>query len=182
MENINRKTNWILLSTSIVLCLLFRLIPFRAPNVEPILSAQMPFSKSYGKLVGFIFGFLSILIFDIATGTLGLWTLVTASSYGIVGVLSASFFNKRSASRKNFVIFAILGTIFYDVFTGLTVGPLLFHQSFAIAFVGQIPFTILHLLGNITFAFFVSPFIYQLTIKYREPSSLFLKKLLVKTL
>jgi len=43
--------------------------------------------------------------------------------------------------------------------TGLTLGPLFFNQPFAIALAGQVPFTALHLLGNVGLAFFVSPLV-----------------------
>ena len=168
MENTNRKTNWIFLSTGMLACLLVRLVPFRAPNVEPILATQMPFAKRYGGLVGFIFGVVSIVSYDLITGTFGVWTLVTASAYGLLGFFSAQFFQNKKASRKNFVLFAIMGTIFYDVFTGLTVGPLIFHQSFMVALAGQIPFTGLHLLGNISFAFLISPEIHSFLLRHQR--------------
>lgn len=142
-----------------------RLIPFRAPNLEPILAMQMPFAKKYGKVFGFLFGALSILFFDLFTNTLGLWSGITALSYGLLGVFSVIFFQKFKANRKNYVYFAILGTIFYDITTGLVIGPVFFGQSFSVALVGQIPFTILHLLGNISFAFFLSPLVERALIK-----------------
>ena len=62
--------------------------------------------------------------------------------------------------RINYVKFAVIGTLFFDAITGLTVGPLFFNQSFMSALIGQIPFTILHLIGNVSFAFVVSPILY----------------------
>lgn len=138
-----------------------RLIPFRAPNIEPVMAALMPFSKGYGAVGAFIFGVLSIALFDLATGKTGQWTLITALAYGGVGVGSAFFFRMRSNSRKNYVVFAIVGTIFYDAVTGLSVGPLFFGQPLSEAFFGQIPFTLWHLAGNIAFAVILSPAIYR---------------------
>jgi len=43
----------------------------------------------------------------------------------------------------------------------LTIGPLLFGQTFMSAFIGQIPFTFWHLGGNIAFAAILSPLIYD---------------------
>ena len=163
-ENKNQKN----LIIGLLTCLFIRLIPFRAPNVEPILATQMPFAKKYGAFTGFIFGVLSIIFYDLLTGTAGPWTLFTATAYGLLGFLAALFFKKRSASRKNFVSFAVLGTLFYDAITGLTVGPLFFHQSFMIALVGQIPFTALHLVGNVTFALLISPAVYSFLIKNQK--------------
>ena len=149
----------------LTLCFLFRLIPFRPPNVEPILATQMPFSKYFGAYAGFLFAFFSIIIFDLTTRTLGIWTLFTASIYGLLGILAFYFFVKREPTRWNFVRFAILGTLFFDAATGLMIGPIFFEQTFFNALIGQIPFTLWHLLGNISFAFILSPAIYNLLIK-----------------
>lgn len=171
MKNTNRKTNWVVLSTSLLVCLVVRLVPFRAPNVEPILATQMPFAKLYGGSIAFLFGFLSVVLYDIVTGTGGVWTLVTATSYGVIGYISSSFFKSRDANRKNFVTLAVVSTLVYDVLTGLTVGPLVFHQSFMNALVGQIPFTALHLFGNIIFALLVSPAVYTFLLQKQESKS-----------
>lgn len=155
-------------SLGIIFCLLVRLIPFRAPNIEPILATTMPFGRAYGALLGFSFAALSILLYDVITGTLGIQTLFTSLAYGIIGFWSASYFKKHKANAGSYVRFAILGTLFFDIVTGLIVGPLIFHQSFTNAFSGQIPFTILHLAGNISFAFLLSPAIYKFLIKKKK--------------
>lgn len=151
-----------------VLCLLVRLIPFRAPNVEPILSSAMPISKKNGAFIAFLFAVLSIVLYDLLTGTIGMQTFFTAGAYGIIGLWSARYFQKREATPFEFVRFAIWGTLLYDALTGLTVGPIFFHQSFFSSLAGQIPFTMLHLLGNITFAFVLSPVIYNFLIKKKK--------------
>lgn len=138
--------------------LLFRFVPFRPPNVELVLASQMPVAKVYGKTAGFFFGVLSILAFDLLTGTLGSWSLVTASAYGLLGVFASWYLASRAGTRY-FVYFAIAGTLFFDAVTGLTVGPLFFGQSFTAALLGQIPFTLMHLLGNIAFALVWSTFL-----------------------
>ena len=159
---------------ALILCLLVRLIPFRAPNVEPILATTMPFSRAYGAFAGFSFAVLSILIYDIVTHTLGVQTFFTVLAYGMLGLLAALYFKKRAGTTMDYVRFAIMGTLFYDAVTGLTVGPIFFHQSFMQSLIGQIPFTALHLLGNIIFAIILSPAIYKILIKKkkRESSSL----------
>lgn len=159
------KKKYFKIILGIALCLLARLIPFRAPNIEPILATTMPFSKVYGALVGFSFAVLSILLYDVLTGTLGAQTFFTAGAYGIVGLWSASYFRKHKEGAWSYARFAIIGTLFFDAATGLTVGPIFFHQSFLGSLVGQIPFTALHLLGNIVFAFVLSPAIYNSLIR-----------------
>jgi len=154
-------TDWLKIILGFALCLVFRLIPVRPPNIEPLLAMQMPFAKVHGRLVGFVFAFFSIFLFDLLVGKVGVWTLITAVAYGVLGIWSVSFFKVRKMQRMNYVKFAVIGTLFFDAVTGLTIGPLFFGQSFVGALVGQIPFTALHLIGNTTFAFFVSPLVYK---------------------
>ncbi|MEI6281045.1 MAG: hypothetical protein WCP17_03555 [bacterium] len=156
----------------LVLCLVARLIPFRAPNVEPILAATMPLGKLFGAFAGFSFAVLSILLYDIVTGTLGIQTFFTAGAYGMLGLWSASYFAQNKADAWSFVRFAIVGTLFFDAVTGLIIGPIFFHQSFFQTLVGQIPFTMLHLVSNIIFAFVLSPAIYNFLIKKKEKEKL----------
>jgi energy-coupling factor transport system substrate-specific component len=152
----------------IVLCLFARLIPFRVPNVEPILATTMPFSRAYGALTGFSFAVLSILLYDVVTHTLGVQTIFTAGAYGILGLWSAIYFKKNKGNTMDYVRFAIFGTLVYDALTGLTIGPIFFHQSFMASLLGQIPFTAFHLVGNIAFAIILSPAIYSLLIKKKK--------------
>ena len=163
-----RKKNWFAYTLGLALCFFVRLIPFRAPNVEPILAAQMPFSRVYGAFSGFLFGFASIVLFDFVTQRVGIWTLITAFTYGFLGLGANLYFKNKENSARSYVTFAIFATLFYDAITGLTVGPLFFHESFMIALVGQIPFTALHLLGNISFAYFISPSLYRVLTSERN--------------
>ena len=169
--NTNKK-NYFKFAAILILCFLARLIPFRVPNVEPILAATMPLSRVYGAFAGFFFAILSILLYDVTTGTLGVQTFFTAGAYGLLGLWSASYFKKQKMDTWSYVRFAIIGTLFFDLVTGLTVGPIFFHQSFFGSLSGQIPFTALHLAGNIIFAFVLSPAIYNFLIRKRKPKIL----------
>jgi hypothetical protein len=148
--------NWLKYIITFISVFALRMMPFRAPNVEPIMTVIMPFSKVYGGIMSFVFGALSIVLYDSFTSGLGIWTLVTATTYGAIGYGAQSFFRNRSG-WKSYAMYAIMATIFYDAITGLTIGPLFFHQSFMLSLSGQIPFTILHLLSNVSFAIILSP-------------------------
>jgi len=143
-----------------VVVFLFRLIPFRPPNFEPMLATMMPFSKRYGYLGTFLFGFLGIVLYDAITSGWGTWTLVTSIAYGSLGVWSVWYFSHREASRMNFLKFGIAGTLVYDVVT-MMIGPIFAAQPLAVAISGQIPFTMMHLLGAIVFAALLSPALYR---------------------
>ncbi len=162
------KKNWFKYIIGFIACLLIRLIPFRPPNIEPILATVMPFSKAYGKIAGFLFAFLSMVLFDVLTGKVGMWTFITASTYGLLGLWASIYFKKRSNNSLNYARFAIMGTLAFDIVTGLSVGPLFFHQPFMEALTGQIPFTLLHLAGNIGFAIVLSPLIYRFVIENKK--------------
>lgn len=138
-----------------------RLLPFRPPNLEPVLATAMPFAKQFGAWGGFLFGSLSIVLYDAVTSGWGVWTFATALAYGALGAGAHFFFRTRESTARNYVVFAIIGTLFYDAATGLTVGPLVWHQPFMVALVGQIPFTLMHLAGNVTLAAVLSPALYR---------------------
>ena len=130
-----------------------------------MLATVMPFSKRYGLLGSFLFGFLGIVLFDAVTSGWGVWTAVTAVAYGLLGVGAHAYFKNREASRGNFLRFGIVGTVLYDAATGLTIGPIFQGQPFMVALMGQIPFTLMHLLGTIVFAITVSPALYRWVIQ-----------------
>lgn len=150
------------------MCLLIRLIPFRPPNIEPILATQMPFSRAYGKLAGFFFAFLSIFLYDIITTKLGLWTFITAVAYGLLAIWAGFYFKNKANNSWNYAKFAVMGTLAYDIVTGLSIGPIFFQQPFMTALIGQIPFTALHLIGNVCFAVVLSPLIYRFIIENKK--------------
>lgn len=158
-------TGWLKFVIGWTTVFLFRLIPFRLPNVEPMLATVMPFSKRFGPLGSFLFGFLGIALYDAITSGWGIWTLITAVAYGALGIGSYAFFKNRDASVKNFLTYGIPATIFYDAVTGLTIGPIFSYQPFMVALVGQIPFTIFHLLGTVIFSVALSPALYRWVVK-----------------
>jgi hypothetical protein len=155
---ISASLKWLLVFAGVFA---FRLMPLRAPNVEPVLAATMPLSKSFGALSSVLFAVASIVLYDALTAGVGIWTLVPAAAYGLLALASTLYFKKRAASRGNFVGFSIAAVIVYDALTGLTTGPIFEGQSFTAALVGQIPFTALHLLGAVVFAALVSPALYR---------------------
>lgn len=162
------KKNYLKYILGFIFCLLIRLIPFRAPNIEPILAVQMPFARIFGNIMGFSFGFLSITVYDLLTSNFGIWTLITAFTYGFLGLWAVRYFKNKKNNSLDYVKFAIMSTLVFDAATGLSIGPIFFHQSFSSALSGQIPFTILHLVGNSVLAFILSPAIYSYTLKNKK--------------
>lgn len=151
------RTHGVKYLIALFVVILLRLLP-HPPNVEPITATLMPFGKQFGWLGGAVFGLLSVVVYDTVTGTLGPWSLLTVFGYVAIGV-AAGFYFKAYSGRGAYLGFAVIGTLLYDALTGLTVGPLFFNQSFVEALVGQVPFTLYHLAGNVALALVVSPLI-----------------------
>jgi uncharacterized membrane protein len=137
-------------------CLCVRLLPVRPPNLEPLLATAMPFGKRMGPFAGFAFGALSIVVYDALTSGWSVWTWIPAICYGCLG-MGASFYLARVPGRKGYASYAVIGTLLYDAVTGLGIGPIFYGQPLIEAFTGQIPFTIMHLVGNVTLAVVLSP-------------------------
>jgi uncharacterized membrane protein len=90
------------------------------------------------------------------TSGIGLWTFITGITYGLVGLFSY-WVLKNKSGWKSYASYAVIATIAYDAITGLIPGPLFYGQPFMVALIGQIPFTAMHLLGNVSFAILLSP-------------------------
>ena len=149
----------------LLLVSVLRLLP-HPPNVEPITATLMPFSKRWGAWSGALFGVAAVLIYDLTTGMLGVWSLLTMLGYGLLGIGAGFYFaNGKRTGVVHYVAFAVAGTVFYDALTGLTVGPLVFHQPFMEALVGQIPFTLYHLAGNIVLSAIISPLVERFVVE-----------------
>ncbi|MFA6981489.1 MAG: DUF6580 family putative transport protein [Patescibacteria group bacterium] len=144
-----------------------RLLP-HPPNVEPIMSTMMPFSKKWGWLSGMLFCLFSVLCFDLLTNTLGVWSLMTVGTYSLLGALSGIYFKNKESSIKNYLAFSVAATLVYDAITGIGAGMLFFNQSFMATFIGQIPFTLYHLGGNIVLCSVVSPILFRWVITNPE--------------
>ncbi len=144
----------------LLVVLAVRLAP-HPPNVEPIMATMMPFAKRGGWFSGMLFCLLAILGFDFLTGTLGIWSLVTAGTYAFLGIVAGFALKGNDNKIRHYVLFAILGTLFYDAVTGIGMGMLLFDQPFLPTVLGQIPFTLWHLSGNMVLSIVLSPALYR---------------------
>lgn len=155
-----QKQNIVKYLLGLGIVILVRLLP-HPPNVEPVMSTMMPFSKRWGPWSGLVFSLLAILSFDVITGTLGIWSVVTATTYMLLGAAAGLYLKDKANKVKYYLIFAIIGTLVYDAVTGIGIGMVFFNQTFMTTFIGQIPFTLYHLAGNIVLSGLVSPLIYK---------------------
>jgi uncharacterized membrane protein YuzA (DUF378 family) len=96
--------------------------------------------------------------FDLITQSFGVWTLVTSITYAVLGLIFWKYLKgKKDVTTKRYLGCGITGVLFFDLITGVIATPLMFNMSFEQAFIGQIPFTVLHLITVSFFVLLVTP-------------------------
>lgn len=143
----------------ILICTLLRLLP-RLPNMEPIMATSMAYSKGYGWLKGAVFSMAAIVGYDLVTGTQGMWTLVTAPTYGLVAAGAYLYLRDKPNKTRHYLAYSIAATLFYDIVTGIGMGYIVFKMPLMMVVYGQIPFTLMHLSSSMLTALF-APSIYK---------------------
>ena len=118
------------------------------------------FRKKYAFIAGaFAYSLVDILPAILgAQGTIGLWTLTGAIAWGIVGMHYAN--HKPNGSPLNFAKLGIAGTLIFDSLTGPIASTFVWGMPFQEALVGQIPFTIKHLLGIGAISLIAAPLLF----------------------
>lgn len=137
-------------------CIALRALPWRIPNLEPVLAATLPVAAVWGTGIAVAFPLTMMVVFDVIAGAVGIWTPVTALAYAGVGLWASAAFRGKALRPASAGFFAILATIAYDIVTA-TLGPLAFGQGWVETYVGQVPFTVNHVVGNVLLCALVSP-------------------------
>lgn len=131
------------------------------PNNDPIMAVMLPCAKR-GRAAAFAFPMVAMVLFDILSRKVGIWTAVTAGTYGLLGlgfsfVYSALGKRGRRIGPATFLVSGVVGVLVFDFVTGPILSSAMFRMSFAQAFVGQIPFTVKHLASVSAYTLVVSP-------------------------
>jgi hypothetical protein len=131
------------------------------PNNDPIMAVMLPCAKR-GRVAAVAFPVVAMVLFDILSRKVGIWTAVTAGTYGLLGlgfsfVYSALGKRGRRIGPATFVVSGVVGVLVFDFITGPILSSAMFRMSFAQAFVGQIPFTLKHLASVSAYTVVVSP-------------------------
>jgi hypothetical protein len=92
------------------------------------------------------------------SGTVGLWTLTGAITWGIVGLLFSQ--QRPNGSPFTFAKLGLGGALLFDAVTGVILSPLLWGMSWQDALLGQIPFTIKHLFGIAAVSLILAPLLF----------------------
>jgi hypothetical protein len=131
------------------------------PNNDPIMAVMLPCAKR-GRAAAFAFPVVAMVLFDILSRRVGIWTVVTAGTYGLLGLgfsfaYSALGKRGRRIGPATFLVSGVVGVLVFDFITGPILSSAMFRMSFAQAFVGQIPFTLKHLASVSAYTVVVSP-------------------------
>jgi uncharacterized membrane protein YuzA (DUF378 family) len=128
------------------------------PNNDPIMSMALPYSRRSSALTSFVFPLITMVSFDFVTNLLGSWTLVTAITYGLIGLIFHYYLKgKDKVGMKTYLGCGVLGVLGFDFVTGVLATPIMFGMTVQAAFMGQIPFTAMHLLTTCAFILVVTP-------------------------
>jgi len=134
------------------------------PNNDPIMAVALPYAKQKRAWMAVAFPVLAMVLFDCLSAKVGVWTVVTAATYGLLGFGFSLLYRKRAALGRRTAPFTYLasgaaGVLVFDFVTGPIMSSALFGMGFGQAFVGQIPFTLWHLASVSAYALVVSPVI-----------------------
>lgn len=166
MDNYKKQGSWLFIQ--ITGCLLLRLLfhfILHIPNIEPLFACGVLVGQKQSYSYAFLFGAINVLLFDLLTVGFGPWTVVTGFLYALLGSAAVKFWrqNEMVAQEKNRTLnslkFTIAGTLIFDFFSGCLLGPLMFKQNFMEAIIGQVPFSILHVLGNVVLVMSIEAFL-----------------------
>ncbi len=131
------------------------------PNNDPIMAVMLPCAKR-GRVAAVAFPVAAMVLFDILSQRVGIWTAVTAGTYGLLGLAFSLAYaalarRGRPVGRLTFLVSGAAGVLVFDFVTGPIMSSFIFRMSFAQAFVGQIPFTLKHLASVTAYTLVVSP-------------------------
>ncbi len=122
------------------------------PNNDPVLGVALPSARK-NLWSGILFAIIAMVSFDIITGKVGIWTLVTSLTYAfVILVLGIVFSKMRHVSIKHYLFASIAGVLIFDAITGPMMSTFMFKQNLIVTIMGQIPFTLYHLASTSTYS------------------------------
>lgn len=153
-----QESNRFKLIVSLVIANLIRLLKI-IPNNDPVMSMALPFSRRSPAITSFLFPLITMASFDLVTNELGPWTVVTSLTYGFLGLAFHYLLKERKKVEiGTYLGFGVVGVLVFDFVTGVVATPFLFPpMTFEQALIGQIPFTLLHLITSSAFIVAVTP-------------------------
>ena len=129
------------------------------PNNDPLVAFILPTSKN-SFLHSLVFILLSVFLFDFLTSGIGIWTYSVAAAYIILG-LSCGYVLRRVKTIKlwHYISASTVLILLFDFFTGPILSTFIFGIPFYASFLGQIPFTVAHLISGLSYTIILVPFL-----------------------
>lgn len=142
---------------SLAACNFYRLLKI-FPNNDPIMGFTLPFARRDKWWQALLFPVIAMVSFDFITMKVGMWTFGTAATYGFIGLLFYAYFKKKKkVGLKTYAKSSFAGILIFDFLTGPIMGSYMFAIPFSVAFLGQIPFTAMHLASGVTLTTIIAP-------------------------
>jgi hypothetical protein len=141
----------------LVFCNVYRILRI-FPNNDPVMGCALPFARQGKWWHALLFPMIAMISFDFITMRVGIWTWGTALAYGLVGLLAYKYFKgKEKVGLKTYAGASIAGVLIFDFLTGPIMSSFAFGIPFYAAFIGQIPFTVAHLISATSFTLALAP-------------------------
>jgi energy-coupling factor transport system substrate-specific component len=135
----------------------FLRVPMQAvPSAEPLTFFAILAGWLFGRNKGFIVGASSLYISNfLVMGGQGPWTPFQALGFGIAGWVGGLL--RKNASIFEIVTISVIGTLIFELIINSATPLMLGGASIFTAFALAIPFTLVHLVSNLLFAFGLKP-------------------------
>jgi hypothetical protein len=148
-----KSTKYFIAGTFATLIRLIRLFP----NNDPIMSSTLPFARQDKWWKSFIYVISVMFIFDIITNKIGLWTIVTSLTYGMLILFSSLYLKNTKISLFKYISTSAIIVLIYDLITGPIMSHFIFNMTLLESLIGQIPFTLYHLASGIGYTLLFAP-------------------------
>ena len=150
MKQIIRKNRQILLNNGLILvvawltCLAIRLSFSPLLYLDPFPGVFLLINRQLKGVNGFLFIASQFFCFDYLTNALGIWTILIAIAYSAIEFGLNHYTRQHSYTLSNGLLYTAIAVLSFDCIS-MTIGPLFFQQPLLSAVIGQIPFTLEHL-------------------------------------
>lgn len=142
---------------SLIFCNVYRLLRI-FPNNDPILGCALPFARRDKWWQAALFPIIAMVSFDLLTMRMGVWTIGTSLTYGLIGLVFYKYFKgKKKVGLKTYAKGSIAGVLLFDAITGPVMSSFLFGVPFMVSVIGQIPFTLMHLVSGVCLTLAFAP-------------------------
>jgi hypothetical protein len=130
------------------------------PNNDPVMGSMLGFAKRDNWWRPVLFAMLSMMLFDLITQRLGVWTIGTSLVYGLLALGFYFGFKKiKKMDLTKYVGASVIGVLIFDFLTGPVMSSIVFDVVFFRALVAQLPFTAFHLMSGVVFTVIFVPVI-----------------------